>query len=254
MRDPNPRRERPRLRAPAARRHRGRRWACSRTRPPRLNERFVWSPRRARAPSSLLKAAMTLDGRIATAARRIEVDHEPRAAAAARAPAAPARRRGGGLGTVLADDPLLLPAPRTRRPFHRVVFDSRLRTPLRSRLVSSACDDAAPVDRDHGRGGGAEPRSRGRGARSWPRPRATAASISTGRCGSCGAGTVEPHGGGRLGAAGALLAARLFDQVALFRAPLLLGGRDSLPAFGGPDPARLSDAASPDPSAPSSRA
>ncbi len=39
---------------------------------------------------------------------------------------------------------------------------------------------------------------------------------------------------------GALLAARLFDQVALFRAPLLLGGRRSRPAFGGPDPARLS--------------
>jgi diaminohydroxyphosphoribosylaminopyrimidine deaminase/5-amino-6-(5-phosphoribosylamino)uracil reductase len=42
---------------------------------------------------------------------------------------------------------------------------------------------------------------------------------------------------------GALLAARLFDQVALFRAPLLLGGRQSRPAFGGPDPVRLSDAA-----------
>jgi hypothetical protein len=30
--------------------------------------------------------------------------------------------------------------------------------------------------------------------------------------------------------------------VALFRAPLLLGGRGSLPAFGGPDPARLTGA------------
>ncbi len=35
---------------------------------------------------------------------------------------------------------------------------------------------------------------------------------------------------------GSFLAARAFDQVALFRAPLLLGGRGSLPAFGGPDP------------------
>ena len=35
---------------------------------------------------------------------------------------------------------------------------------------------------------------------------------------------------------GSFLAARLFDQVALFRAPLLLGGRGSRPAFGGPDP------------------
>jgi hypothetical protein len=30
--------------------------------------------------------------------------------------------------------------------------------------------------------------------------------------------------------------------VALFRAPLLLGGRGSRPAFGGPDPASIGDA------------
>ena len=41
---------------------------------------------------------------------------------------------------------------------------------------------------------------------------------------------------------GAFLAARLADQVALFRAPLLLGGRGSRPAFGGPDPGRIEDA------------
>mgnify|MGYP003694479885 CR=1 FL=1 len=87
---------------------------------------------------------MTLDGRIATARRRLEVDHQLRAAA---------RRRAGcvacttpwlvGIGTVLADDPLLLPAPRTRRPFTRVVFDSRLRLPLAEPARrSSASDDA----------------------------------------------------------------------------------------------------------------
>jgi RibD C-terminal domain len=41
---------------------------------------------------------------------------------------------------------------------------------------------------------------------------------------------------------GAFLAARLVDAVALFRAPLLLGGRRGRPAFGGPDPARLGQA------------
>jgi riboflavin biosynthesis pyrimidine reductase len=41
---------------------------------------------------------------------------------------------------------------------------------------------------------------------------------------------------------GAFLHERLFDEVALFRAPLILGGRGSLPAFGGPEPRRLSDA------------
>jgi riboflavin biosynthesis pyrimidine reductase len=41
---------------------------------------------------------------------------------------------------------------------------------------------------------------------------------------------------------GSFLHARLFDQLALFRAPLLLGGRGSRPAFGGPDPRRIDQA------------
>jgi diaminohydroxyphosphoribosylaminopyrimidine deaminase/5-amino-6-(5-phosphoribosylamino)uracil reductase len=48
------------------------------------------------------------------------------------------------------------------------------------------------------------------------------------------------EGGGEV--LGSFLAARLVDQVALFRAPLLLGGRDSRPAFGGPDPIEVGDA------------
>jgi diaminohydroxyphosphoribosylaminopyrimidine deaminase/5-amino-6-(5-phosphoribosylamino)uracil reductase len=41
---------------------------------------------------------------------------------------------------------------------------------------------------------------------------------------------------------GSFLAARAFDELALFRAPLLLGGRGSLSAFGGPDPSTLDSA------------
>jgi diaminohydroxyphosphoribosylaminopyrimidine deaminase/5-amino-6-(5-phosphoribosylamino)uracil reductase len=41
---------------------------------------------------------------------------------------------------------------------------------------------------------------------------------------------------------GSFLAARLFDEVALFRAPLLLGGRGSRGAFGGRDPRRIREA------------
>ena len=46
---------------------------------------------------------------------------------------------------------------------------------------------------------------------------------------------------------GAFLHARLVDEVALFRAPLLLGGRGSLSAFGGEDPADVADALRLDP-------
>ncbi len=41
---------------------------------------------------------------------------------------------------------------------------------------------------------------------------------------------------------GSFLAARLLDEVALFRAPVLLGGRGSRPAFGGRDPVTIAEA------------
>ena len=41
---------------------------------------------------------------------------------------------------------------------------------------------------------------------------------------------------------GAFLEARLLDRVALFRSPLLLGGQNSTPAFGGADPRHVSAA------------
>jgi diaminohydroxyphosphoribosylaminopyrimidine deaminase/5-amino-6-(5-phosphoribosylamino)uracil reductase len=41
---------------------------------------------------------------------------------------------------------------------------------------------------------------------------------------------------------GSFLSAHQVDQVALFRAPLLLGGRGSLSAFGGEDPATIAEA------------
>ena len=94
----------------------------------------------------------------------------------------------------------------------------------------------------------AAPRARARlEARGVARPGrarcATGASTWTGRwraLRAAGLWSLMVEGGSEL--LGALLAARLFDQVALFRAPLLLGGRGSRPAFGGPDPARLADA------------
>ena len=205
-----------------------------------LNEPFVFAARLER-PFVMLKAALTLDGRIATAAGESKWITAPALRRRARALRRLHDGVAVGVGTVLADDPLLLPAPRTRRPFHRVVFDSRLRTPLRSRLVSSAGEgplwivttDTAP----------------GREAFETRGVRLLAAPARDGRVDlewglaalrAEGLWSLMVEGGSDL--LGALLAARLFDQVALFRAPLLLGGRHSRPAFGGPDPDRLSDA------------
>jgi diaminohydroxyphosphoribosylaminopyrimidine deaminase/5-amino-6-(5-phosphoribosylamino)uracil reductase len=234
-----------------------------------LNVRFLAAARSGR-PYVLLKAALTLDGRIATGAGRSKWITTPAQRRQARA----LRRLHDavlvGVGTVLADDPLLLPEPRTRRPFTRVVLDSRLRLPLESRLARTAgpgtpvlvlCGRDAPAPRRRALAAAGvtvvqvpEP-----GPASLPRParigvRAETAGESglgrgagpAGRAAAAlaalfarGHGSVMVEGGSEV--LGSFLAARLVDEVALFRAPLLLGGRASLPAFGGPDPEELGD-------------
>jgi diaminohydroxyphosphoribosylaminopyrimidine deaminase / 5-amino-6-(5-phosphoribosylamino)uracil reductase len=208
----------------------------------RLNERFLTWARLGR-PFVLLKAALTLDGRIATASGRSKwiTGGEQRKQARW------LRRLHDavvvGIGTALADDPLLLPSPRTRRPFVRVVLDSRLRLPERSRLARTATPWTPvlalacapdPARRRRLEAAGvvvvevAEERGRV--------PVASALEVLAARAVT----SVMVEGGGEV--LGSFLAARLVDEVALFRAPLLLGGRGSRPAFGGPDPVEISDA------------
>jgi diaminohydroxyphosphoribosylaminopyrimidine deaminase/5-amino-6-(5-phosphoribosylamino)uracil reductase len=205
----------------------------------RLNERFFLSCRLGR-PFVLLKAAVTLDGRIATASGRSKwiTSLEQRRAA---------RRMRRlydavlvGIGTVLADDPLLLPVPRTGRPFIRVVLDSRLRVPLRSRLVRTAGARSPLWVVTRVKGGRRRRRLEAAGVTVIPLPggrgllppRAVLRALS-----ARGVSSVMVEGGGET--LGSFLAARLVDQVALFRAPLLLGGRDSRSAFGGRNPRRI---------------
>jgi diaminohydroxyphosphoribosylaminopyrimidine deaminase/5-amino-6-(5-phosphoribosylamino)uracil reductase len=121
----------------------------------KLNEAFARYIRH-KVPFVTLKTAMTLDGKIAPP------PGEP-AASAGLSPIAPS---GGwitseiarahvhemrhandaimvGVGTVIADDPLLTDRtglPR-RRPLLRVILDSRLRLPLDSRVVKTARED-----------------------------------------------------------------------------------------------------------------
>jgi diaminohydroxyphosphoribosylaminopyrimidine deaminase/5-amino-6-(5-phosphoribosylamino)uracil reductase len=208
----------------------------------RLNERFLAWARRGR-PFVLLKAATTLDGRIATAGGRSRWI----TSALQRRQARWLRRLHDavlvGIGTAVADDPLLLPSPRTRRPFLRVVLDSRLRLPPTSRLARTAgpltpvlalcCTPSSSRQRELERAGVAVAVVRGDGGRvSLP----AALEVLVER----GVTSLMVEGGGEV--LGSFLAARLVDQFALFRAPLLLGGRGSRPAFGGPDPLRIGDA------------
>ncbi|MGH9858950.1 MAG: bifunctional diaminohydroxyphosphoribosylaminopyrimidine deaminase/5-amino-6-(5-phosphoribosylamino)uracil reductase RibD, partial [Candidatus Acidiferrales bacterium] len=134
----------------------------------RLNEAFTkWI--RTGLPFVTLKTAMTLDAKIAgPVAQAFQPGHDPHAAARLVTPSRQ-RRHGGsitwitspesraqvqrmrhaadalltGIGTVLTDDPRLsdrTALPRRRRLL-RVVLDSRLRLPPRSKLVRSARSD-----------------------------------------------------------------------------------------------------------------
>ena len=115
----------------------------------RLNEAFARYIRH-RTPLVTLKAAMTLDGKIAPP----PADELTRATGSpaggwvtsevARAHVQELRHQNDallvGAGTILSDNPLLTDRsgrPR-RRPLLRVILDSRLRLPLDSRLVESA--------------------------------------------------------------------------------------------------------------------
>ncbi|HKH99007.1 MAG TPA: bifunctional diaminohydroxyphosphoribosylaminopyrimidine deaminase/5-amino-6-(5-phosphoribosylamino)uracil reductase RibD [Candidatus Sulfotelmatobacter sp.] len=117
----------------------------------RLNEAFARYIRHT-TPLVTLKSAMTLDGKIAPPPAATPSHSTPQAGGfsghwitgeAARAHVHELRHQHdailAGVGTILADNPLLTDRsghPR-RRPLIRVILDSRLRLPLESQLVES---------------------------------------------------------------------------------------------------------------------
>jgi diaminohydroxyphosphoribosylaminopyrimidine deaminase / 5-amino-6-(5-phosphoribosylamino)uracil reductase len=200
-----------------------------------LNQPFRKHARTGR-PLATLKSAMTLDGRTATgsgdsrwisgAASRAKV-HDWRAEADAVAV---------GIGTVLADDPLLTARdteyPVARQP-RRVVFDSAARLPLESQLVRSL--DLAPVTVVVA---GSAPPERVAALRDAgvetivvdgsPPERVRAGVAELGRRDVT---SLLLEGGARL--AGAFLDAGEIDALRLFVAPVVLGGAEARPLAGG---------------------
>lgn len=184
-------------------------------------------------PLVTMKTALTLDGRIAAPRRAASVSRwitsrESRGEVQRMRHAADALVTG--IGTVLADDPLL--TDRTgllrRRPLLRVVLDSRLRLPLRSKLVRSCQNDVlvfttastkSQKARALARTGVEVVRVRGRG-----RVDLKAALKGLGRRQIL---NLLLEGGGQLN--GAALAAGIVDKLVLFYAPRFLGC-DGVPA------------------------
>ena len=201
----------------------------------RLNEIFV-KYHTAGMPFVTVKAAMSLDGKIATPTGDSQwITEEP-----ARRLVHRLRARHDaimvGIGTVLKDDPLLtVRLPRRKEPMRRlrVIVDSRLRCPEGARVLQVedsptliATTDAAPLDKI------ARLRERGVEVETFPAEDRRVDLLGLMRAlAQRGITGVLCEGGGTIIAG--LLARRLVDKVVFFYAPRILGGRDALTAVEG---------------------
>lgn len=187
-----------------------------------------------RTPWVIVKAAMTLDGKIAT------VNGESKWITGPLARAYSMRLRRGvdavlvGINTVLADDPSLTPRhpdgtilPPTSRLPKRVVLDTHARTPLSARLVSDDFRDSTLIvvgeNAPHRR-----VESLSRQVTVWSAP------LQNGkidlhwllnRLGEEEITSVLVEGGGEVNAS--FLANKLAHRVVFLYAPRILGGRDA---------------------------
>jgi len=193
-------------------------------------------------PLVALKAAMSLDGKIATASGESKWITGERARAYGHRLRASHDAVVVGLGTVLADDPeLTVRQARGRDPL-RVVVDSRARTPESARLLASgdrpaviAVTEAAPAARRR--------RLAKAGAEVWVVPAASdgvEVRALLGRVAEAGVNSVLVEGGGKLAASA--LAAGVVDRVYFFVAPLIIGGEGARTAVEGEGARRLAEA------------
>ena len=220
-----------------------------------LNECFAKYIRH-HTPLVTLKAAMTLDGKIAlppTRTSNLAAGKSNRSpwitGEAARAHVQELRHHSDailvGVGTVIADDPLLTDRsgrPR-RRPLLRVILDSRLRLPLESRVVTSAQDDVLILCSF------AEEKKKKQllkcGVRVEQLPRATSDGHPDMPAIVRFLGQMEVTGlmieGGAL-VNWAALSAGIVDKVFFYYAPRILGGTGSIPVVGGGGFASIAEA------------
>ncbi|MDQ1525052.1 MAG: diaminohydroxyphosphoribosylaminopyrimidine deaminase [Pyrinomonadaceae bacterium] len=208
----------------------------------RLNEKYVHAMRHAR-PFVHLKLATSLDGRIATRtgdarwitneqsrARVHELRHEYDAILV-------------GAGTAVADNPALTDRSRLprHRPLTRVVLDDRLILSPDSQLAQTAAETPLVVFTSEGADERAADALRARGVEIVRQPRGARdlrAALEELHRRTLQSVLVE--GGATV--AGRFVEAGFVDKVSFFIAPLVIGGRDAMPAVAGTGANRIADA------------
>ncbi len=212
-----------------------------------LNQAFRKHARVAR-PWVLFKSAMTLDGKVATRAGDSQWISGEASRALAHRWRASVDAVVVGIGTALADDPQLTarpdgtPADPAEQP-RRVVFDSLARLPPNSQLLAAVPEipltvivsrAAARADTDALEAAGAQVLV----ATGENEPARVRSALD--QLGQDGVASLLLEGGPHL--AGAFLDAGEIDEIRLFLAPLLLGGRTARDPLEGEGVERISEA------------
>jgi diaminohydroxyphosphoribosylaminopyrimidine deaminase/5-amino-6-(5-phosphoribosylamino)uracil reductase len=212
-----------------------------------LNQAFRKHARVGR-PWVLFKSAMTLDGKVATRAGDSQWISGEESRLLAHTWRASVDAVVVGIGTALADDPQLTARPDgilaelPRQP-RRVVFDSLARLPIGSQLVSAVdripltvvvSRAAARSDTDALEAAGAQVLV----ATGENEPARVRSALE--QLGASGIASVLLEGGPHL--AGAFLDAGEVDEIRLFLAPILLGGRTARDPLEGEGVERISEA------------
>ena len=208
-----------------------------------INQAFRKHARTGR-PWVLFKSAMTLDGKVATRTGDSKWISDESSRARAHRWRASVDAVAVGIGTALADDPAL--TARVEGVHHQprhVVFDATARLPLDSQLITAAPGLPLTV---------VVSRAARRSAAEALELSGADVMVATGeneparvrsaldQLGAAGVTSILLEGGPRL--AGAFLDAGEIDEVRLFLAPLLLGGRAARDPLEGEGVERISDA------------
>ncbi len=207
----------------------------------RLNNGYLHRMKTGR-PLVILKMAMTLDGKTATAAGESRWITGPEARRHAHHLRGQVDAIMVGVNTALADDPQLtvrLGRPMTRQPL-RVILDSRLRTPLTARVLSPRLRKGTLLATTHHAPKTRLTRLRRRGISVLILP-GERGRVSLRAClkqlAGAGINQLLIEGGSELAASA--LQAGVVDRLRLYIAPMLLGGNDAKGMIGGSCPVRL---------------
>ena len=208
-----------------------------------LNEAYIHWIKTGR-PFVILKAAMTIDGKIATAGGQSRWITGEKARRQVHRLRSQVDAVMVGIGTVIHDDPQLtarLPGSAVRQPV-RVIVDSRLRIPFTAHVFSKGDGEILIATTAHAAKRRIEKLQR-LGATVLILP-AEQGRVSLRACfielGKRGMTSVLLEGGSEMNASA--LSAGLVNRLRLYMAAAVLGGRDAKGMVGGVSPASLTDA------------